>query len=340
MVTISVCMIVKNEEDKLARCLDCVKGFADEIIIVDTGSNDKTKEIAAKYTDKIYDFEWVDDFSKARNFSFLKATMDYIYTADADEIIDEVNQNKIKDIKQVMLDEIEIVQMYYTNQLEFGSAYNYDKEPRPKLFKRCRNFVWQDPVHETIRTFPVVYDSDVEIIHKPHEAHADRDLQTFRGAIARNSEDVTAGLTANARCMYAKELLHSGTDEDVLLAKNYFRSMVDAGVLNQQELNEAVCVLCRCAVIEDDLHSLMKYSMKNVCETANSEVCYFVGEYYMLHKDYDEAYVWLYNAAFETSPLLVLKYGKELAVDKLIECCEMLGDMQQAQQLRENYCGR
>jgi glycerol-3-phosphate acyltransferase PlsX len=60
----------------------------DEIIIVDTGSTDNTKEIASKYTDKIYDFEWTYDFAAARNYAFSKATKDYIYTADADEVID------------------------------------------------------------------------------------------------------------------------------------------------------------------------------------------------------------------------------------------------------------
>ena len=73
MITISLCMIVKNEEKLLARCLDSVAGLMDEIIIVDTGSTDRTKEIAARYTDKIYDFEWVQDFSAARNFAFSKA---------------------------------------------------------------------------------------------------------------------------------------------------------------------------------------------------------------------------------------------------------------------------
>ena len=86
MVTISLCMIVKNEEKVLARCLDSVKDLVDEIIIVDTGSGDKTKAIAASYTDKIYDFTWVHDFSAARNFAFSKASCEYIYSADADEV--------------------------------------------------------------------------------------------------------------------------------------------------------------------------------------------------------------------------------------------------------------
>lgn len=69
MIEISLCMIVKNEEKILARCLDSVADLVDEIVIVDTGSTDATKKIAANYTDKIYDFTWVDDFSAARQTS-------------------------------------------------------------------------------------------------------------------------------------------------------------------------------------------------------------------------------------------------------------------------------
>ena len=73
MVTISLCMIVKNEERILARCLDSVKDLVDEIVIVDTGSADATRRIAQTYTDRVYDFTWIDDFSAARNFAFSKA---------------------------------------------------------------------------------------------------------------------------------------------------------------------------------------------------------------------------------------------------------------------------
>ena len=63
MVTISLCMIVKNEEEVLARCLDSVRSLVDEIVIVDTGSTDRTREIAARYTDRLYSFPWNDDFA-------------------------------------------------------------------------------------------------------------------------------------------------------------------------------------------------------------------------------------------------------------------------------------
>ena len=128
MIQISLCMIVKNEEAVLARCLDSIKDLMDEIIIVDTGSTDRTKEIAAGYTDQIYDFAWVDDFAAARNFAFSKASMPYIYTADADEVVSEENRQRFLQLKEVLLPEIDIVQMKYGNQLEHGTAYNYDEE--------------------------------------------------------------------------------------------------------------------------------------------------------------------------------------------------------------------
>src|SRR3989338_8280401 len=95
--TISLCMLAKNEEKYLEQCLDSVKEFVDEIIIIDTGSADKTKGIAKKFGAKIYDFKWQDDFSAARNESLKHATKDWILVLDADEVIDEEGKKKIKE---------------------------------------------------------------------------------------------------------------------------------------------------------------------------------------------------------------------------------------------------
>ena len=109
MITLSLCMIVKDEEKVLKRCLDSVKDIVDEIIIVDTGSHDKTKDIAKQYTDKLYDFKWIDDFSKARNFSFSKATKDYIIWLDADDVILEDDRIKLLNLK------IDLIIVFYIN---------------------------------------------------------------------------------------------------------------------------------------------------------------------------------------------------------------------------------
>lgn len=95
--TISVCMIVKNEEKDLPRLLSSIKTLADEVIIVDTGSEDGTVEIAQRFGAKVYHFEWCDDFAAARNESLRHATKDYILWLDAD---DEVPQGSIPLIKE------------------------------------------------------------------------------------------------------------------------------------------------------------------------------------------------------------------------------------------------
>lgn len=84
----SICLIAKNEEKQIERCLSAASKLDAEIVLVDTGSTDRTKELAAKYTDKIYDFKWCNDFSAARNFSISKASYDWILVLDCDEYVE------------------------------------------------------------------------------------------------------------------------------------------------------------------------------------------------------------------------------------------------------------
>ncbi len=96
---LSVCMIVRNESANIEDALACFGPFADEIIVVDTGSRDNTKEIAARFTSKIYDFEWIDDFSAARNFALSKAVKSYQLWVDADDRISPENQGHVESLK-------------------------------------------------------------------------------------------------------------------------------------------------------------------------------------------------------------------------------------------------
>ena len=96
---LSVCMIVKNESANLADALACFRPFADEIVVVDTGSSDNTKEIASRFGSRIYDFEWVDDFSAARNFAMSKAGKSYQLWVDADDRITPEHQGHIESLK-------------------------------------------------------------------------------------------------------------------------------------------------------------------------------------------------------------------------------------------------
>lgn len=325
MITISLCMIVKNEERILARCLDSVKDLVDEIVIVDTGSMDATKQIAVGYTDKIYDFSWIDDFSAARNFAFSKATKEYIYSADADEVLSEENRQKFLLLKETLFPEIEIVQMKYGNQLQNGTVYNFDEEYRPKLFRRLRSFVWEEPIHEMVRLTPVIYDSDIVITHRPEQNHAGRDLANFRKQIARGRQ-----LSRRLYGMYARELFLAGEEKDFLEAENYFRAEVSSPDRSMDEITEGCCVAARAARLRGDTVAFFKHTSKVIAGDGCSEICCELGHFYEASQDLEEAAVWYYNAVYETQPVLALGSGGEEPLQGLIRCYEQLGFPEQA----------
>lgn len=326
MVTISLCMIVKNEEAVLARCLDSVADLMDEIIIVDTGSTDRTREIAAGYTDRIYEFEWVHDFSAARNYAFSLASCDYIYSADADEVLDEENRERFRQLKAGMVSEVEIVQMKYGNQLQYNTVYNYDEEYRPKLFKRLRQFTWIEPIHETVRLQPVVYDSDIVITHLPEENHGGRDLANFE-------RQVQAGhrLSRHLHHMYARELLMVGEREHFQRACVCFEDSVEDEERSGEELMEAFCVLTRAYRLLGDVLGFFRYAMKAMAAGGCSEICLELGLFYEQdQRDAAEAAMWYYNAAHETEPVLALESGGRKALEGLVRCYRQMGQEEQA----------
>ena len=322
MITISLCMIVKNEEKNLERCLSSYAPFMDEIIVVDTGSTDRTKEIAARFTDKIYDFVWVNDFAKARNFSFEKATCDYIFSADADEVLEGENRQQFAILKQVLDPEIEIVQMQYGNQLHNGTIYNFDCELRPKLFKRLRSFTWIEPIHETVRTLPVVFDSDIVITHLPEEIHTKRDLAAFERMVQENMP-----ISSRLHTIYAKELFVSGDKEDFEKAIPFFESsFYDENRADDEKL-EAVCVLSKAYRMLHMDAKFMKYAVFSeigIC----SEICYEIGQYFYENSEYADALHW-FELASVSQPLLNLKYGGELPNEGIENCRVKLGNITQ-----------
>ena len=330
MITVSLCMIVKNEERVLQRCLDSVAGLMDEIIIVDTGSTDATKEIAARYTDKIYDFVWINDFAAARNFAFSKAAMEYIYSADADEVLDEENRQAFRTLKETLLPEIDIVQMYYTNQLSFGTIYNYDKELRPKLYKRNRNFRWEGAIHEQVVLQPVIYDSEIAITHLPENQHKDRDFAAFERMVSMGKP-----LDKRLHNIYARELFISGEKKDFLAARVFFEKSCQDTAREAEEIKEAACVVARAARLAGDDQAFFKYAMKVIADQGCAEICCELGNYYADRQDWDEAVVWYYNAAYETESILNLHSSGDVPLMGLVRCYDALKNEEQAKGYRQ-----
>ena len=224
MFTISLCMIVKNEEKTLDRCLYSIHKACDEIIIVDTGSTDKTKEIAQKYTSKIYDFEWVEDFSKARNFSFSKATKDYILWLDADDVVSNENLKKIIELKNSKENNVDIFMFKYNIQFDKNNKpiFSYYRE---RLLKRLNNYIWLDPVHECIQISGNIKYLDIAVEHRKelNKAYSNRNLKIYEKLIDKGVE-----LSARQQFYYARELFYNNKIKKAITNFNKFLKNDDA----------------------------------------------------------------------------------------------------------------
>ena len=183
---LSVCMIVKNEELVLKRCLSCVEKFADEIIVVDTGSNDKSVSIAKKFTQNVYEIKWENSFCKARNYSYSKATGDYIMWVDADDYISDENISCLNKLKNDLDGTVDCVFMTYIDYSEEGFS-NYIL--RDRIIKRSLNAKWVYDVHECIvikDSWKLLHCPEIEIVHKKERINEkNRNISIFEGLIEK-----------------------------------------------------------------------------------------------------------------------------------------------------------
>jgi glycosyltransferase involved in cell wall biosynthesis/thioredoxin-like negative regulator of GroEL len=163
---LSVCMILKNEEQYLPMCLKSIQPVADEIIAVDTGSTDKTRAIAEIFGAKVFDFEWTADFSEARNFSLSKASGDWILALDGDEVIspldhghllDLVRRKRVKPVAYAIITRNYVMNSGITgwrpndgkySREEAGTGWNPSSKIR--LFPNRDGIRFENPVHELV----------------------------------------------------------------------------------------------------------------------------------------------------------------------------------------------
>ena len=187
---LSVSMIVRDEEQFLARCLDSIKAVADEIVIVDTGSTDETAKIARCYTDKVYFHRWEDDFSKARNYSLSYCTGDWILQMDADE---ELVREDIPLLREGLArlakrPEIDAVMITILSEVKGG---NVSRSFFPRLFRRglCH---YQGIVHnQLVRSGGQIGKLPVRIVHYGYnvpEAEMHKKIARTEGLLRKQLE--------------------------------------------------------------------------------------------------------------------------------------------------------
>jgi len=286
MITLSVAMIVKNEHATLSRCLDCVKQFADEIIIVDTGSTDDTKEIALKYTNKVYDFKWCDDFSKARNFSFSKATMEYIMWLDADDVIMENDISKLNTLKNILTKDVDMIMLKYNLNLDENGipSLSYYRE---RIVKRIKNYKWISPIHEVIPSSGKVIFEDIAITHKKlHVSDPGRNLRIFEKMKKENHP-----FDARQTFYYARELMYAKRYEDSIEEYTRFLGLPNAWLENK--ISACIDLYDVYYALGDRDNALLSLFSSFKYALPRAEVCCKIGWHFISYKDWERAIYWL-----------------------------------------------
>lgn len=252
-MTLSLCMIVKDEEATLARILSKAQLFCDEMIVVDTGSKDDTVNIAKNFTDKVYEIPF-EDFSSSRNYSLKKASCDYIIWLDADDDIKDENIPKIKDLKE-RLDGADMVMMPYQTAFDEddNAVFSYYRE---RIFKNNCGFFFEGKVHEAIAPKGKVIFEDIAIRHRKTKANAPlRNLNIYQKMLADGEI-----LTTRELFYFANELYYNNMPTQALatyrefqkrkdfLPANLIQSFINASniLVEEEKYPEALAEILRC----------------------------------------------------------------------------------------------
>ncbi|WP_425449027.1 tetratricopeptide repeat-containing glycosyltransferase family 2 protein [Dethiothermospora halolimnae] len=145
---LSLCMIVKNEEKNLPRCLDSVKDIVDEMIIVDTGSTDKTIDIAKNYNSKVYYFKWCNNFSKSRNYSIEKAKGDWILIMDGDDRLEPNDKTSL--LKLLDNEDTDIYFMQTLSYVGTKPGLNVVNNLNVRLIRNNKGYKFKGEIHEQL----------------------------------------------------------------------------------------------------------------------------------------------------------------------------------------------
>ncbi len=194
---LSACLIVKDEEPCIEKCLMSVRNYVDEIVVVDTGSTDNTVKLAEKYADKVLRFKWINDFSAARNFSIKNAKHNWIFVLDADNTVNEWDKSTVGGfIEQNDPNKVGNVKIIST--FEDGTYEKINTERENKLFNR-KYFCFDGTIHEQLlaldgRTFDRI-DVDITMLHSGYSNNeinrknkAERNISMLKQAIEQKGE--------------------------------------------------------------------------------------------------------------------------------------------------------
>lgn len=291
--SLSLCMIVKDEGKTLERCLNSVKSFINEIIIVDTGSKDNTVEIAKKFNAKIYKFKWIDDFSAARNFAFSKATSDYIMWLDGDDFINEDDIKKIESLLSNMDSSYDYISAEYILARNSEGKVSTSLR-RNRIVKRQSAFLWVGNVHEYLAVYGKGLEGNFSIEHGKVKEYTDRNLQIFKTMEKNNKK-----FTPRDIYYYANELFDNGYYKESIDQYNKFIDTKEGWI---EDIKGAYLKIIRALNLINEKDKIVDVAFESLkIDTPTAEIACSLGEYYFEKENYNQAAFW-YRVALDSRP--------------------------------------
>lgn len=203
-MVLSLCMIVKDEEKLLPRCLKSTEGLVDEYVIVDTGSSDGTREIAARYDKKARSFPWTDDFSAARNYSFSEARGDFLFWLDADDVLPDEAGSSFQKLREFLTEGD--YDMVYCPYRSGGFVYR-----RERFLKRRPEIKWRGYVHECIPPFGKQASFGFPVLHLP-----EKEDKGMRNLMIYQKQAKKGAMSGRDLFYYGRELSYHGLDIEAI----------------------------------------------------------------------------------------------------------------------------
>jgi glycosyltransferase involved in cell wall biosynthesis len=260
--TIALCVIARNEERFIADCLDSARPFVDEVIVVDTGSTDRTREIAREHGAQVEHFQWCDDFAAARNTAIDHATTDWIFMLDADERLDPGSGPQLREVVlAVPAGTHSISPVIESRQLDNLSASSTTINV-PRLFPRRPDLRFVGAIHEIVTYLPdpaattLAAAPQLKVIHYGYDVgvYKDRDkdarnIALLEKAVAKDPDDgrllyfllqqhYTGGRQTEAAAVFERFLRAAGRYPKTFTVEGYylyFAALIDLGEIDRLE---------------------------------------------------------------------------------------------------------
>lgn len=344
MPSVSLCMIVRNEEEVLARCLSSIVDLVDEVIVVDTCSDDRTPAIARQFGARVEPFRWRDDFSAARNFSFSLATSSWILWLDADDVLLSDARERFIALKARLDRDVYYLPYDYAQDETGASVCTLWRE---RILRRSPAIRWHYPVHECVAiTHEMTSERvDVTITHRRTSAGIVADTSRNLRILQRAIRSKAFVGDARLRYYFARELQDAGREREACAAYERYLEMPggweEDRICARQRL--AACYL-RLAAHDPAGAAAHRAAARRVAKEARQADSRWAEPYFVLGNvafeegDWREAVFWYEQALRPVPPVMSPVDRHAYRLGPAVQLClahDRLGDIARANRYNE-----